>query len=197
MMRCLYRLRRRVALIICPELATPAILRSPSVPDRPGYDGTTKPMERALRDRLAAERQLLERPGFFDVEDARQLARERKSGGVALGATSFLNQGDQADGQVVYAPQDQGCGPKSWEALQTVEQAAAFLEGASEEELREMGGRLLGDRPLSREEVFRQQLILRAQCSSERLTRRYFAAMGQVCPAASPHLAKCQQGTVS
>ena len=85
MMRCLYRLRRRVALIICPELALPDILRSPSVPDRPGYDGTTKPMERALRDRLAAERQLLERPGFFDVEDARQLARERKSGGVVQG----------------------------------------------------------------------------------------------------------------
>ncbi len=173
MMRCLYPLRRRVALIICPELAQ-------------SYSGMTKPMERAARDawldgvRAAAR-------AYHGQEGLKAVARD----------TSFLNQGDQADGQVAYAPQDQGCGPKSWEALQTVEQAAAFLEGASAEELREMGERLLGDRPLSREEVFRQQLILRAQCSSERLTRRYFAAMGQVCPAASPHLAKCQQGTVS
>ena len=37
MMRALYRLRRSVALFICPELALP-------------YSGMTKPMERAARD---------------------------------------------------------------------------------------------------------------------------------------------------
>lgn len=63
------KLRRSVALIICPELGPR--------PARAGYDGTAKPRERAALDAAYAVRTPADR-GFFDAAEARAHSKARK-----------------------------------------------------------------------------------------------------------------------
>lgn len=68
------KLRRSVALFICPELGPR--------PVRAGYDGSTKPMERAALDaaleaKSPEERGFFDR-GFFDADEARAHSKARK-----------------------------------------------------------------------------------------------------------------------
>lgn len=88
------KLRESVALFICPELrnlkvlweedeagyqefAGSAVVVEAAFGDRPGYDGTSKPLERAALDAAYAERTPAER-GFFSANEARAHARTRR-----------------------------------------------------------------------------------------------------------------------
>ncbi len=68
------RLRESVAFLICPELRDQIeVTAAMWAADRPGYSGTTKPLERAERDRR-------EEKWFFEVEKAyahQEACRER------------------------------------------------------------------------------------------------------------------------
>lgn len=107
--------------------------------------------------------------GFFDLEGAKGLPRARRA--------SILD--DLAAVAVPDASQDQSSASRPWEALQTQEQARAWLAEASEEELREMAGHLLGDRPLCRDQDALKQRILLAANASQGLWRRLMRAMAE------------------
>lgn len=91
-----------------------------------------------------------------------------------------VNQADPAGPSPVSDPTNQASEPKSWAALQTEEEAIAWVSAATEEQLGEMAARLLVDRPLSRAEVVPQQAILRATLASEKLSRRVMRAVQAV-----------------
>ena len=89
-MRALYRLRRSVALFICPEMARP-------------YSGMTKPMERAARDawlagqrvvaKIYLEQEELARQGFIHTEPNRQMSLARKLFRASLGEAVTHQEG--------------------------------------------------------------------------------------------------------
>lgn len=146
----LFRLRWRLAHLICPELGVEARLKTARV-------------ERA-------------RVGFFDLKAAKASLVAKDT----IKRTRLaLNLAEVAVPSEAFARQGQSCAPKSWECLQTQEQAEVYLAGASEAELREMAERLLAGRRLSHAEAVPQRLIALALCASGALSRRVTQAVDQ------------------
>jgi hypothetical protein len=159
MMRLISNLRLRLALLVCPELRASA--------PASGYADINLARTLAPARRLRQAGQLTKGP----LADASILPL------ADVLATRRVNPGDRAAAGGQGALQVQSREAKPWADVDSAARAEAYLEGASEEELRVMAERLLAGRPVSRAEVVPQRMIALALGASERLSRRLTGAL--------------------
>jgi len=158
------RLRRSLALTICPALA-------PAPPRR--FDTKEEAMAAVNAPSMTFEEAAAysSNLGFFDVEEAHTHSKAQLEFIAAIRVGARVGSAAQASAQ------DQSSEPKPWEDLKSREDVQAWLSVASEEELGAMAERLLGDGPLTEAEAAVRALVASAVCASEGLSRRVMKAM--------------------